>query len=58
MGILDTVLGKSTQDKFAKAIISRIRDAGETRELVYDKEQFCIKADQHMLRPVAGQNMR
>jgi uncharacterized protein YtpQ (UPF0354 family) len=48
MGILDTVLGKPTQDKFAKAIMSRIRDAGETRELVYDKEQFCIKADQHM----------
>jgi hypothetical protein len=44
MGLLSRLLGKfygpPTQDQFAKLLMDGIRQAGETREIVYDQSQF------------------
>lgn len=40
MGLLDRFFGPPSRDKFAKMMMDAIRQAGEQRPLVYDKDEF------------------
>ncbi|TWT38781.1 DUF1444 family protein [Blastopirellula retiformator] len=43
MGMFDFLFGPSKQDRFAQSLIDRIRQAGETKEIVFHKEEFQLR---------------
>jgi uncharacterized protein YtpQ (UPF0354 family) len=45
MGIMDRLFGPPSRDKFAHLVMDGLRTAGESREIVYDREQFCLRID-------------
>ena len=45
MGLMDRFFGPPSRDKFANLVIEGLRRSGETREIVYDREQFCLRVD-------------
>ena len=42
MALFDRFFGPPSKAAFAEAVISALRDAGDTRELTYDEDQFAI----------------
>jgi hypothetical protein len=45
MGMLDRFLGPPSREKFARTVMAGIHRAGESRRIVYDSEQFCLRPD-------------
>jgi uncharacterized protein YtpQ (UPF0354 family) len=45
MGIIDILFGPPSRDKFANLVLDGLRRAGEQREIVYDREQFCLRVE-------------
>lgn len=43
MGLLDKLFGPWNRDRFARMAMRRIKAAGETRPIVYDREEFSLK---------------
>ncbi|MCA9220501.1 MAG: hypothetical protein KDA71_09260, partial [Planctomycetales bacterium] len=40
MGIFDSLRGTPSKDRFAKMLIQALHDAGDTRQIEYDAEEF------------------
>jgi uncharacterized protein YtpQ (UPF0354 family) len=45
MGLMDRFFGPPNRDKFASLVMEGLRRAGEAREIVYDRQQFCLRVD-------------
>lgn len=45
MGLLDRFFGPPNRDKFARLVMDGLRQAGEQREIVYDRDRFCLRVD-------------
>lgn len=48
MGLRDRFFGPPSRDKFANLVMEGLRRSGETREILYDREQFSLRVeDEH-----------
>ncbi len=45
MGLMDRFFGPPSREKFAHLVLEGLRRSGESREVVYDREQFCLRVE-------------